>query len=80
MPSYTLTLACGCTVYVSCHPVTGLAHTRVVETRARPCCQRRHEQGTRLSLWELLPDPQAPALVQFSEADGGSAGRVTSLC
>lgn len=80
MPSYTLTLACGCTVYVSCHPMTGVAHTRVVETHAYQCCRRRHERGTRLSLWELLPDPQAPAIVQFAEQNDGSAGRVTSLC
>ncbi|MGE0393816.1 MAG: hypothetical protein AB7I25_05115 [Vicinamibacterales bacterium] len=80
MPSYTLTLSCGCTVYVSCHPMTGVAHTRVVETHAQHCRRRRHERGTRLSLWELLPDPQAPAIVRFAEADNGSAGRVTPLC
>lgn len=79
MPSYTLTLACGCTVYVACHPVTGLAHTRVVDTPAAACHRRRHERGTRLWLWELLPDPDAPARVSFAESDR-EHGHVTSLC
>ncbi len=79
MPSYTLTLACGCTVYVACHPMTGLAHTRVVDTPATDCRRRRHERGTRLWLWELLPDPAAPAHVSFSQSDM-EQGRVTSLC
>ncbi len=35
--SYTLDLPCGCTVYVSRHPRTGLAHTRVIEARGRWC-------------------------------------------
>lgn len=55
--SYTLTLQCGCTVYVSCHPRTRLAHTRVLESRGRACTVRRHAVGTRFFLWELLPDP-----------------------
>jgi hypothetical protein len=55
--SYTLTLPCGCIVYVSCHPRTGVAHTRVVESRGRQCERRRHDVGARLFLWELLPDP-----------------------
>lgn len=55
--SYTLTLPCGCTVYVSCHPRTSVAHTRVVESRGAQCATRRHEIGLRLHLWELLPDP-----------------------
>lgn len=80
MPSYTLTLACGCTVYVACHPMSGIAHTRVVETHARHCGSRRHERGARLSLWEILPDPAAPAHVQFSEAEERANGSVTSLC
>lgn len=54
--SYTVTLWCGCAVYVSCHPKTRLAHTRVVETRGPACPVRRHEVGSRLWLWELLPD------------------------
>lgn len=59
--SHTLTLACGCTVYVSCHPMTGVAHTRIVERRGAACRDRRHDTGTRLWLWELLPDPSATA-------------------
>ena len=53
--SYTLTLACGCTVYVSCHPRTRVAHTRVIERRGDGCRHRLHHVGTRLALWELLP-------------------------
>jgi len=55
--SYTLTLQCGCTVYVARHPVSGLSHTRIVEKRGLQCNVRRHEVGLRLFLWELLPDP-----------------------
>lgn len=54
--SYTLSLQCGCTVYVSCHPVTGIAHTRVIERRGSACAVRRHEVGLRLFLWEILPE------------------------
>lgn len=54
--SYTLTLPCGCVVYVSCHPQTGIAHTRVIESRDPSCRVRRHDVGARLYLWELLPD------------------------
>jgi hypothetical protein len=54
--SYNLTLPCGCLVYVSCQPQTGVAHTRVIETRALKCEVRRHAVGARLCLWELLPD------------------------
>jgi hypothetical protein len=53
--SYDIDLPCGCVVYVSCHPVTGLAHTRVIQMRSTSC-PRRHEVGARLFLWELLPD------------------------
>jgi hypothetical protein len=56
--SYTLTLPCNCLVYVSCHPRTGLAHTRVIESRGEGCERRRHAVGLRLNLWELLPDPE----------------------
>jgi hypothetical protein len=54
--SYTLTLTCGCSVYVSCNPRTRIAHTRVVERRDVRCRNRRHEVGSRLWLWELLPN------------------------
>jgi hypothetical protein len=56
--SHTLTLQCGCCVYVSCHPATGVAHTRIIERRAPRCPVRRHEVGARVWLWELLPDRQ----------------------
>jgi hypothetical protein len=55
--SYNLTLQCGCIVYVARHPETGIAHTRVIESRGRCCRVRRHEVGLRLYLWEILPDP-----------------------
>jgi len=57
--SHTLTLQCGCSVYVSCHPETGIAHTRILERRGADCRVRRHEVGTRVWLWELLPDAVA---------------------
>jgi hypothetical protein len=56
--SYTLTLECGCTVYVSCHPITRVAHTRIIERRDPACKVRRHETGARVWLWEMLPTPQ----------------------
>jgi hypothetical protein len=55
--SYNVTLWCGCSVYVSCHPKTQLAHTRIIETRRAECPVRNHEVGARLWLWELLPPP-----------------------
>ena len=55
--SYNLTLPCGCIVYVSTHPKTRIAHTRVIQTRGAACLVRRHEPGLRLYLWEILPDP-----------------------
>lgn len=54
--SYTVTLWCGCDVYVSCHPKTRIAHSRIVEARGSACPVRRHEIGARLWLWELLPE------------------------
>jgi hypothetical protein len=53
--SYTHPLPCGCTVYVACWPDTGVAHTRVIESRARGCRVRTHEVGARIYVWELLP-------------------------
>jgi hypothetical protein len=65
--SYTVTLCCGCIVYVSCHPLTGIAHTRILERRAAACGSRAHMIGARLKPWELLPetnrDPAAPLIV-----------------
>jgi uncharacterized ferredoxin-like protein len=54
--SHTLTLDCGCTVYVSCHPKTHTAHTRVLERRGPACRVRKHEVGLRLYVVDLLPD------------------------
>ena len=54
--SYDLTLQCGCVVYVSCHPETRIAHTRLIQSRGPGCQVRRHEVGLRLHLWEILPD------------------------
>lgn len=67
--SYSLSLACGCSIYVSCHPRTGVAHTRVVERRAVRCPNRRHEVGTRISLWELLPGGGHHAEVVWMDAE-----------
>jgi hypothetical protein len=58
--SYTVTLWCGCRVYVACHPTRRVAHTRVIERRGADCRTRRHEIGTKLWLWELLPDARQP--------------------
>ena len=55
--SYTVTLGRGCEVYVSCHPRTNAAHTRVIERRGQACRVRVHDIGVRLQLWELLPEP-----------------------
>ncbi len=56
--SYTITLWCGCRVYVACHPRTHVAHARIIERRGPACPDRRHTMGARLGLWELLPDPR----------------------
>jgi hypothetical protein len=67
--SYTVTLWCGCRVYVSCHPLTRVAHSRIVERRGETCPVRRHETGARLWLWELLPDPRAAAVTPVPVED-----------
>jgi hypothetical protein len=54
--SHTLTLPCGCIVYVSCHPKTNVAHSRIIERRGAACGNRKHAIGVRLWLWEMLPD------------------------
>ena len=56
--SYTLTIGCGCVVYVASHPRTTIVHTRIVERRGSDCRVRAHDTGVRLQLWELLPEPQ----------------------
>ena len=65
--SYTLTLPCGCIVYVSCHPKTRIAHTRIIQSRAASCRVRRHEVGLRLYLWEILPDPAYRPLPELAD-------------
>jgi hypothetical protein len=65
--SYTVTLWCGCRVYVSCNPVTGIAHSRIVEARGAACPVRRHEVGARLWLWELLPEPSGQIEIPMGE-------------
>jgi len=52
--SYTVSLGCGCQVYVSCHPRSGVAHTRVIEFRSQRCAIRSHDVGVRIPAWELL--------------------------
>ena len=69
--SYTVTLWCRCKVYVSCNPMTGIAHSRIVEARGNNCPVKRHEIGARLWLWELLPDPRP--------AEGASAETLARL-
>jgi hypothetical protein len=56
--SYTLTIGCGCVVYVASHPRTRIVHTRIIEQRGASCPVRSHDIGVRLQLWELLPDPE----------------------
>ena len=65
--SYNLTLQCGCVVYVSAHPKTRIAHTRIIQSRAADCRVRRHEIGLRLYLWEILPDPAHRPELQWSD-------------
>jgi hypothetical protein len=65
--SYNLTLQCGCEVYVSRHPTTGVAHTRIIETRGAACGMRKHEVGARLFLWELLPEPRHQGAPRWAE-------------
>ena len=69
--SHTVTLYCGCVVYVACHPRTGVAHTRVVESRHPLCPVRKHEVGIRLALWELLPEPLGQPAHTFSAVRQG---------
>ncbi len=78
--SYNLTLECGCVVYVSCHPRTGVAHTRVIERRGATCRQRMHDRGVRLWLWDLLPpDDHAHPYVQRERLAHGAHGRAADV-
>jgi hypothetical protein len=65
--SYNLSLQCGCVVYVSCHPQTRIAHTRVIESRGQACATRRHEVGLHLYLWEILPDGTRAQELRWSD-------------
>jgi hypothetical protein len=82
--SYSISIPCGCSVYVSCHPTTGIAHTRIVQARGAQCRVRRHEIGTRVYLWEILPDPSFSALLMWNDestaavAPAGTASRPVS--
>ncbi len=67
--SYNLTLHCGCTVYVACDPHTNVAHTRVIERRGATCPMRRHQVGTRLFLWDILPQRQDPGTRDLGKGD-----------
>jgi hypothetical protein len=67
--SYNLNLRCGCVVYVSMHPESQIAHTRVLQTRGRHCTIRRHEVGLRLYLWELLPDPVHRPRIEWTDTE-----------
>lgn len=69
--SYNLVLPCGCTLYVACHPVTRVAHTRIIERHSAQCRERRDEVGARISLWELLPTSNHRAQVEFLGDDEG---------
>jgi hypothetical protein len=53
---YVLTLRCGCTVYVLCHPRTGMTEARIIEQRGSDCQRPAHRRGGRLWLWEILPE------------------------
>jgi hypothetical protein len=48
-------------VYVSCHPRSGIAHTRVIEFRSVHCAIRSHDVGVRIPAWELISyEPDHP--------------------
>ena len=66
--SYTLTLACGCIVYVSSHPKTNVAHSRIIERRGAGCENRKHAIGVRLWLWEMLPKSDTAGGILFEES------------
>jgi len=72
--SYTVSLGCECQVYVSRHPRSGVAHTRVIEFRSQQCAIRSHDVGVRIPAWELLryePDAlcEAGAVVVSDSVD-----------
>jgi hypothetical protein len=73
--SYTITLWCGCRVYVSCDPRTRAAHSRILERRGPDCGDRRHQRGERLRLWEMLPDPRIDERQIEYESEGWPSQR-----
>ena len=73
--SYVVTMECGCDVYVARNPLTGLAHTRIIERRSPHCPIRSHTVGVRLQIWELLPHwAQPPAPVRLTARHRHDAG------
>jgi hypothetical protein len=73
--SYVVTMECGCDVYVARNPLTGLAHTRIIERHSLHCPIRSHTVGMRLQLWELLPrKAQPPAPVSLTARHHHDAG------
>ena len=72
--SHTLTLGCGCVVYVSCHPKTNVAHSRIIERRGPSCGNRKHAIGVRLWLWEVLPDPTEEGFILEGPGPVGEQG------
>lgn len=67
--SYTVTLRCGCRVYVSCNPRSGVAHTRIIEERSPDCAIRAHDIGVRIPSWELLAyEPDEPSAARALNA------------
>ena len=71
--SYTLTIGCGCLVYVASHPRTKIVHTRIIERRGGECRVRAHDIGVRLQLWELLPDPDPARIANVQMTMCGAA-------
>jgi hypothetical protein len=68
---YRLTLSCGCMLKVFGRP----APHRVVERRAPECPDQRHQPGSRLWLWELLP-PRTSVEVSTVDFDGWEMSRL----
>src|SRR3954469_4087412 len=67
--SYQVTLGCSCRVYVSVHPRTDVAHTRVIESRGDACRDRHHDIGARLGICELpLEDRSQQAVIDDQHA------------
>ena len=73
--SYTVTLLCGCEVYVACAPWTGRAHTRIIEWKPIGCRIGSHGVGVRLQLRELLAYPPEDPPVQKCITDQAPAAR-----